>query len=104
MKNINYLKLYLTQYKNIPNFVFWGTIIVFTLASMAIGFAVGDDEGVIIAGIGIAVGILIAYLSHFFIAVSISQKVVVTDTLLSMKDSNSTERPGPKVENELPEL
>ena len=106
MKKINYLNLYLKQYKNIPNIIFWGTIIVWILGSLVAGIYYGDWEGVIIGGIivvvGIALGVIDAFLKRFFAAILISQKVVVTDTLLSMKDDKLT--PVLNVEDELPEL
>ena len=109
MKNqIDYKSLYLKKYKNIPNYYFWGTLITVSLAAIVVGIiflaeASYDEDYLLGVGIilgGIIVGWGLAYFNRFISAIALSQKVVVADTLLSMKDDTASTA----TEDELPEL
>ncbi|MBE6792414.1 MAG: hypothetical protein E7534_02805 [Ruminococcaceae bacterium] len=103
MKNVNYLSVYQEKYKNLPNIIFWSSLIFWGLVAIAAGIIAlsATDEGffgVVFLGSGVAVGF--AWLSRFLTAILISQKVIVADTLLSMANN----APAPIVEDELPDL
>ena len=107
-KTFDYQNLYLKKYKNIPNMYFWGTLLLLGLSSIATGSVIlatsnYEDEvvmGLVVLIVGSLVAWGLAHLSRFIASVAISQKVVVADTLLSMKDGT----PAPIAEDELPEL
>ena len=110
-KNFNYKKLYLEQYKNIPNFYFWGTMICGCVASIilgshyfnlaASGYSSYAADGLLTLFGGLAATALLAFLNRWISSVAISQKVVVADTLLSMKDGSFDTA---AEDEELPEL
>lgn len=104
-KNLDYKSLYLNEYKNIPNYLFWGTLIFLGLGAIVTGaiFIFDSEEymlglGIIFGGSIVALGL--AIWNRFISSVIISQKVVVADTLLSMNNVNSTV----VLDCELPEL
>ncbi len=109
-KEVNYKKLYLEKYKNIPNYCFWGILIGIGTMALAGGLTFAGVEGFkrdyeIAATLGIIFGgllfaVILAFIARFFVSISISQKIVVADSLLAMKDNNKA----PVVEDELPEL
>lgn len=102
-KEIDYKKLYLKQYKNIPNYYFWGTLITLGLGAIVTGIIFMIDWFMIGFGImfgGMIVAFGLAFLNRFISAVAISQKVVVADALLSGNNGSASIM----VEEELPEL
>ena len=105
MKEINYTKFYKNYYKNIPNYVFWCTFFLLGLGSFVVGLIfllIDDGIWALLAFLGPVVALGIAYLNRFFVAVKIAQKVVVADSLLSMRGNNES-TPPPR-EDKLPEL
>ena len=109
MKKItNYESLYQKHYKNLPNYYFWATLFVFGLSALITAFILMGSRWYDVRSIGVAVLIFgsalavgLAYLSRTISAISISQKVVVADTLLSMKGDAAH---APTADDELPEL
>lgn len=108
-KQFDYKKLYLEKYKNLPNYYFLSCLFgISTLAvASAIIYAIAErlsnaEEFAIMLCIGLG-GILVAFalasLVRFFSSISLSQKVVVADSLLSMNGNNTDSS-----EDELPEL
>ena len=109
-KPLDYKSIYQKWYKNIPNIVFWSTLITFLLASLVGGilmFAEAYYEedyvyGALIILGGSAVSWGIAKLSRLISSIAISQKVVVADTLLDIKNGSANNTT--VVDDELPEL
>ena len=79
---------------------------VLALASIVVGiFFIADDEeilGICILFGGNVVAYVIALIERFYLAVALSQKIVVADALLDMSDDKSTS--SAIVDEELPEL
>ena len=88
MKPIDYKKLYLEQYKKLPIYVFWGTLITLSLSTIITGCVFIFDSEVIIGLCILAIGLIVALgdasFNFWLCSVLISQKVVVTDSLLAM--------------------
>ena len=85
-KKYDFEKLYQKWYKVVlPNLCFY---------LLAIGGLVGgvvsfiDEEDIVISLCILASGIIAGFLSRFFSAVAISQKVTATDALLALRDGN----------------
>lgn len=112
MKNdFNYKKLYQEQFKNLPNIRFIGTLIsigaiatiigVILFIKATSGYSSYFSISVATIFIGWAIALGLAYLVRYITAISISQKIVVADTLLAINDAQAS---SPVSENELPEL
>ena len=108
-KAIDYKKLYLEQYKRIPNFYFVGMMIIGGEVSTILGMyylSLSADyssylsTGLLVLFGGWAATVALSFLVRWISSVAISQKVVVADTLLSMSGVTTA----PTVEDELPEL
>ncbi len=103
-KNIDYKNLYLKAYKNLPTGYFYTTLIIMLLATVVlfIVFVTEIDEGIailiLLGGTPFSFGL--AYLIRYAVAVYISQKIVVADTLLSMNKQELVLH----TEEELPEM
>lgn len=105
MKNtFDYPKMYKNHYKNLPTAYFIGTLFCGVIASIILFFVFLDAGGFGAASLcflgGIVGTVVLAYVNRFAVAVAISQKIVVADTLLAMKNNS----PAPVDEDELPEL
>lgn len=97
-KEFDYKKLYLTVYKNIPNIVFISTFCLVELSAIVAGiFFYYSFLGFLFLIGGLFVAWLLASIDRFIAAVAISQKVVMTDALLSMQSGNYTSEPEQKV-------
>lgn len=86
-KKYDYEKLYQKWYKTIlPNLCFY---------LLAIGGVVGavlsyiSEDDILISICVLVSGIISGFLSRFFTAVAISQKVAATDALLAIRDGNN---------------
>jgi len=109
-KTFDYKKLYLEQYKNIPNFYFVGTMILGGAVSTILGLYYliqsADYSSYLTTGLLVLLGgwcvtVALSFLTRWISSVAISQSVVVADTLMSLKNDVPTSN---EVENELPEL
>lgn len=94
-KQIDYCSLYQKQFKTLPQACFWATFITLSLAAIITGIVLlcgarWTEDYLLALGImigGCVVALVLASIEYFFVAVSISQRVVLTDTLLAMKDA-----------------
>ena len=107
-KTYDYQSLYQNWYKKLPTVCFFAILLPLALASFIVGIIIlagaeyYNEYGL---GLGILFGGLIfsavlAVLSSTITAISISQKVVATDALLSLKEGSNASA----VEDTLPEL
>lgn len=107
-KKIDYLSMYQKRYKSLPNIIFFGSLIFWGLAAIAAGITlfsfarIGDDEitAVFVMLLGLILAPGFAWLSRLVTAIFISQKVVITDTLLSM----ANDVPSSVSDDDLPDL
>ena len=91
-KGIDYKSLYLRHFKNLPNVYFWSTFIVLFIGAIVGGIiilanAYWDEQyamGIITIIFGPVIAWLLARLTRFIVAVSLSQKIVVADSLLTL--------------------
>lgn len=84
---IDYKKLYKEKYRKIPNRWFAYVWVMSMIASIVVGVAVANGDGFVVLFVllcGVGVGYVIALLVKREIAVSLSQKIVVADTLLEL--------------------
>ena len=101
----DYYKLYQNNFKNLPKSHFWATFIgvcaVVIAGAIILGVLAEEFFGAILvlaAGVPLSIGL--ACLARWSCAVSISQKVVVADTLLAMHgDTASTSEPAKSFTN-----
>ena len=85
-KKYDYEKLYQKWYKVVwPNLCFY-VLVVGALAGGVISFIIEDD--IVLSLCILTSGIIAGFLSRFFSAVAISQKVTATDALLALRDGN----------------
>lgn len=83
-KKYDYEKLYQKWYKVVwPNLCFY-VLAVGALAGGVISFI--SEEDIVVSLCIFASGLIAAFLSRFFSAVAISQKVTATDALLALRD------------------
>ena len=89
-KPYDYKKLYQTRYKKLPGICFWISLIASCAVSILFGVLLMVNRhtafgiGMLIGGIIVAIPI--ALLERFLISIIISQRVVITDTVLAMQD------------------
>lgn len=110
-KGFDYKNLYLKHFKNLPNVYFWSTFIVLFIGAIVGGIiilanAYWDEDyaiGVITIIFGPVIAWFLARLTRFIVAVSLSQKIVVADVLLSMSGENKGDCVT-DVHDDLPEL
>lgn len=104
-KNYDYEILFKSNYKNIPNYVFWSTFITLLIAAVGGGILSFIMEKAVVGVITIVIGAVIAFfaamLARFITAIKISQKVVVAEALLN---SNAGTPAGATAFDELPDL
>ena len=104
-KEIDYQKVYSKHYKNLPNYLFWTIAIVVTHGALIAGIITvcyfDEVLGLIILFGGSAFAWISAFVTRVILVLSLSQKIVVADALLSLQHGNS----GKDVDtDELPEL
>lgn len=105
-KAIDYQDLYLKQYKNIPNIWFWGTLILIGVTStiVALTFFTAasprTDIGLVVLLGGWAVAVGLSFFARWVSSIAISQKIVVADSLLMIKN-NSANQSAPAMEEKL---
>ena len=94
MKTPNYLNLYQSTYKKIPNYVFWLTLIPSILAILFSAIMILVDEeaflpafAMVVFGIPLSIGI--AFLDRWIASLVLCQKIVATDALLSINSKNN---------------
>ena len=108
-KTLDYQKMYQTQYKKIPNYVFWATFITLGLGAIIAGivlFAEASwEEDYFVAAAVLVGGPFVAYLlariDRWITALLLCQKIVVADTLLDIKNGSAA---APVEIDNLPEL
>ena len=106
---IDYKKLYLTKYKKLPQ-IYYNVTLGFVIAigvldilistellysayDGLLSFLVGTEDytsGIIATGVWVAVAFGAAYFVRYLSAIALSQKIVVADTLLDLKDVHTS--------------
>ena len=105
-KDFNYENLYLKHYKNIPNYYFWGilfsvgipsTIAAIVMFASGSSYLTGYATALLVFGwpIGFALGAFWRWIT----SIALSQKIVVADSLLTMRSGGSA-----PANEDLPEL
>ena len=108
---LDYNKIYLERYKNIPNYIFWGTLISMLLEIFIAGIAL-MPYGLLIWIFAPGIAVLCSFFNRWLASLFVSQRVIVADSLLSLTNQTKrkntvikTQKSTPIVaEEELPEL
>ena len=89
MNNIDYRHLYNSKYRTIPNLwfniIFWSSTVITLIGGVLVFVSEGSALGAFLILVGILINWLVASLIQHIIAVSISQKIVVADTLQNIE-------------------
>lgn len=106
-KDINYRKLYAENYRRMPIVYFFVILYLMgglsALAGIILSLIGLFFIGIPVAIIGIALAFLIALITYHSMAISISQRIVLTDAVLAMTEGKDTIQFSDE-ENVLPEL
>ena len=102
--DLNYKSLYLTNYKKLPIYFFYGTLIFLAIDSVIAGIAIfiqNDYFWVLLLTIlgGWLISLGIALYVYWMSSVIISQRVVVADTLLAMHENKESGSSSTKEQN-----